>query len=252
MMMKSDTPKLLTLGFDLDAWNAYGRKLPICIDISSKTNRHMVICGISGGGKSYAEQGYMAKLYAAQPEGEIHFADYKQEDTFAYLRGCARYYGYKNTLQALDAVYSLLNARQSGEDESRHPVALVWDEYVSNMLALLSEDKKLATVVMNKVGEILMLGRSMSVHLIATMQRPDAAVFPAGSRLNFGVVVVFGAAVRSVYEMLLPDFMEQVKGRVFGQGEGVVLLQGSELHFIKVGTVQNSERMRQICVKALS
>ncbi|WP_312731403.1 hypothetical protein, partial [Enterococcus sp.] len=67
-----------------------------------------------------------------------------------------------------------------------------------------------------------------------------------------GVVIVLGAAIKSIYEMLLPDFMEQVKGRIFEKSEGVALLQASQLHFIKVGTVQNSERMRQICVKALS
>lgn len=123
---------------------------------------------------------------------------------------------------------------------------------MANVLSLVNEDKKAATVVMNKVSEILLLGRSLSMRLITTMQRPDAIAFPAGSRLNYGIVVALGAAIKSIYEMLLPDFMEQVKGRVFGQGEGVALLQGSQLHFIKVGTVQNSERMRQICVKALS
>nr|WP_319489254.1 hypothetical protein [uncultured Caproiciproducens sp.] len=207
---------------------------------------------MSGSGKSYFENALFAKLIMAEPGGEYHFADYKGDDSFAYLRGCRRYYTYKNALQALDAVYARLNARQSGEAESNHPITLIWDEYMANILSLVNEDKKTAAVVMNKVSEILLLGRSLSVRLITTMQRPYAIAFPSGSRLNYGVVIVLGAAIKSIYEMLLPDFMEQVKGRVFGQGEGVALLQGSQLHFIKVGTVQNSERMRQICVKALS
>jgi len=250
--MKSDAPKLLTLGYDLDAWNGYGAKIPITTDISPKTNTHMLICGMSGSGKSYFENALFAKLIMAEPDGEYHFADYKGDDSFAYLRGCSRYYAYKNTLKALDAVYARLNARQSGEDESNHPVTFIWDEYMANTLKLASEDKKAAAVVMNKVSEILLLGRSLSVRLITAMQRPDAIAFPAGSRLNYGVVIVLGAAIKSIFDMLLPDYMEQVKGRVFGQGEGVVLLQGSRLHFFKVGTVQNSKRLRQICVKALS
>lgn len=252
-MMNSDAPKLLTLGYDLDAWNGYGAKIPITTDISPAANSHILICGMSGSGKSYFENALFAKLIMAEPSGEYHFADYKGDDSFAYLRGCcSRYYSYKNTLQALDAVYSRLNARQSGEDESNHPITLIWDEYMANILSLVNEDKKAAAVVMNKVSEILLLGRSLSVRLITTMQRPDAVAFPSGSRLNYGVVVVLGAAIKSIYEMLLPDFMEQVKGRAFGQGEGVVLLQGSQLHSIKVGTVQNSERLRQLCVKVLS
>jgi energy-coupling factor transporter ATP-binding protein EcfA2 len=251
-MMNSDAPKLLTLGYDLDAWNGYGAKIPITTDISLAANSHILICGMSGSGKSYFENALFAKLIMTESGGEYHFADYKGDDSFAYLRKCPRYYAYKNTLQALDAVYSRLNARQSGEDESNHPITLIWDEYTSNILALTNEDKKAAAVVLNKVSEILMLGRSLAIRCCFSLQRPEAAVFPAGSRLNFGAVIVLGAAIKSIYEMLLPDFMEQVKGCVFGQGEGVTLLQGSQLHFIKSGTVQNSERMRQICVKALS
>ena len=248
--MNCKSPQL-TLGYDLDLWNLFGEKEPISIDLSPKTNSHILLCGMSGSGKSYLENQILSKLALAEPDGEICFADYKQEDSFAYLRGCPRYYGYKDTLQALDIVHGRLLARQSGEDTSRNPVTLFWDEYMAEVLALISEDKKAAAVVMGKVSEILMLGRSPSVRLVISCQRPDALAFPAGSRLNYGVVVVLGAVVRSTYEMLLPDHMEQVKGRQFGRGEGVVLLQGSELHYIKVPMVRNAPRMEDICIRAL-
>lgn len=250
MKMNCELPRL-TLGYDLDSWNFLKKKVPITIDLSPKTNSHILLCGMSGSGKSYLENQILSKLALAEPDGEICFADYKQEDSFAYLRGCPRYYGYKDTLQALDIVHGRLLARQSGEDTSRNPVTLFWDEYISQILALASEDKKTAAVVMGKVSEILMLGRSPSVRLIISCQRPDALAFPAGSRLNYGVVVVLGAAVRSIYEMLLPDFMDEVKGRQFGRGEGVALLQGSELHYIKVPVVRNAHRMEGISIQAL-
>ena len=252
MTMNSDNqPPRLTLGYDLDRWNLLGEKVPIAIDLSPKTNSHILLCGMSGSGKSYLESQILAKLALAEPNGKIYFSDYKQDDSFACLRGCPRYYAYRDTLQALDVVHGCLLARQSGEDTSRNPVTLFWDEYMAQMLALISEDKKAAAVAMGKVSEILMLGRSLSVRLIISCQRPDALAFPAGSRLNYGVVVVLGAAVRSIYEMLLPDHMEQVKGRQFGRGEGVALFQGSELHFIKVGAVSNPHRMEEICIRAL-
>lgn len=220
-------------------------------DLSPKTNSHILLCGMSGAGKSFHEQQIVCKLALAEPDGEIYFADYKQDDSFAYLRGCPRYYAYKDTLKALDKVHDRLLARQSGEDASRNPVTLIWDEYMAQMLAHISEDKKATAVVMGKVSEILMLGRSLSVRLVISCQRPDALAFPAGSRLNYGVVVVLGAAVRSIYEMLLPDHMELVKGRQFGRGEGVVLLQGSELHYVKVPMVRDVPRMEEICIRAL-
>lgn len=250
-MTSCDNQPRLTLGYDLDRWRLFGEKVPISIDLSPKTNSHILLCGMSGAGKSFHEQQIMCKLALAEPEGELHFADYKQEDSYTYLRGCPRYYPYKDTLKALDIVHGRLLARQSGADTTRNPITLIWDEYMAQTLALISEDKKAAAVVMGKVSEILMLGRSLSVRLVISCQRPDALAFPAGSRLNYGVVVVLGAAVRSIYEMLLPDHMEQVKGRQFGRGEGVALLQGSELHYIKVPVVRNVHRMEGISIQAL-
>lgn len=252
MTMNSDNPSpRLVLGYDLGRWNLLGEREPIQIDLSPKTNSHVLLCGMSGSGKSYLENQILARLALAEPDGEIHFGDYKQEDSFKYLRSCPRYYAYRDTLQALDVVHGRLLARQSGEDTSRNPVTLAWDEYMAQMLALISEDKKASAVAMGKVSEILMLGRSLSVRLIISCQRPDALAFPAGSRLNYGVVVVLGAAVRSIYEMLLPDHMEQVKGRQFGRGEGVILLQAAELHYIKVPMVRDAPRMEDICIRAL-
>lgn len=257
MMMNYNPQPQLILGYDLDRWNVYGEKVPITIDISPKRNSHILVCGMSGAGKTYLENQILAKLALAEPDGEIYFADYKQDDSFAYLRGCPRYYGYKDTLTALDIVHGRLLARQSGEDTSRNPITIFWDEYIAQILELISCDKlnkKSATSssVISKIGETLMLGRSLGpVRISVSCQRPDALAFPAGSRLNYGIVVVLGAAVRSIYEMLLPDFMDEVKGRQFGRGEGVVLLQGSELHYIKVPMVRDVGRMEQICIKAL-
>lgn len=250
--MTKNSDSALTLGYDLDVWNNYGWKLPISIDLSPATNSHILICGMSGSGKSYLEHAAVAKLADIEPQGEVFFADYKGDDTFSYLRDRPRMFTFKNTLQALDAVHARLLARQSGEDKSRTPVTLVFDEYMALCLSLLSTDKKAATALMGKVSEILLLGRSLSVRFITVCQRPDALAFPAGSRLNYGVVCVLGAAVKSIYEMLLPDFMDEVKGRRFGRGEGVVVLQGSELHFIKVPEVRDVEKMRSLCLLALS
>lgn len=245
-----DKPRLV-LGYDLDRWNEYGERKPIAIDLSPQTNSHIILCGMSGSGKSYHESAILAKLALAEPEGEIYFADYKRDDSFEALRSCRRYYPYRDSIQALDIVHNRLMARQSGEDNSRNPVTLIWDEYMAQALNMLSEDKKAATAMMHKVSELLLLGRSLSVRIGISCQRPDALAFPAGSRLNYGVTVVLGAAVRSIYEMLLPDHMEQVKGRQFGRGEGVVLLHGSQLRFLKVPVIGNPERMNQICIKAL-
>lgn len=249
MMMNSN----LTLGFDYDKWYGWGEKEPVQTDISPATNSHVLICGMSGSGKSFCENILFSKLAFLAPDSEIYFSDFKQDDQFAYLRGCSRYYPYRKCLEALDIVYDKLHKRQSNKDIERHPITLIWDEYIATMLALQSEDKKAATIAMNKVSEILMLGRSLSVRFFTSCQRPDASAFPSGSRLNYGIIIILGTPIRSIYEMLVPtEYIDKIGDREFKTGEGIVLLQGSELHFIKVPIVQNTDRMKELCVKALS
>lgn len=251
MMIPSDN---ILVGYDYDAWYGYSDKEPVTIDASTKNNSQTLICGMSGSGKSYLTNQYFARICLhGGGESVIYFADYKQDDSFLHLRECPRYYPYNRTIEAIEIVYDILHKRQSGEDISRHFVTLIWDEYMANILSLLGTEKKRAEAVMHKVSEILMLGRSLAVRLVIACQRPDASAFPTGSRLNFGVIIIVGASIESIYSMLMPkELIEQIGNREFHTGEGVMLWQGSELRFIKVPVVRNEEKMKQICIDALT
>lgn len=53
--------------------------------------------------------------------------------------------------------------------------------------------------------------------------------------------------------MLIPkEFIDEIGGRHFKTGEGIALLQGTELHFIKVPIIRNAEKMQMICIDALT
>lgn len=250
MMKNSD----VLLGYDYDKWYGYATKEPLLTDISVNTNTHTLICGMSGSGKSYLTNQYLARLCIQNGENsKVYFADFKQDDTFSYLRICKNYYPYDKTIEALNIVYDILHNRQSGKDISRTPVTLIWDEYVANILSLISQDKKQAQEVMRKVSEILMLGRSLAVRLVVSCQRPDAVVFPTGSRLNYGIIIIIGAPIKSIYEMLIPkEYIERIGDRQFKIGEGVVLLQGSKLHFIKVPVIRDEDKLQRICIESLN
>ncbi len=240
----------LLLGYDYDYWIDYGKRKPIRVDISQTNNSHILLCGMSGSGKSYAENLLLGRF--AQQEGIIYFADFKQDDAFSHLRECTHYYPYNRSIDALNIVYENLHKRQLGEDTSRTPITLIWDEYMANILALQGESKKKADDVMRKVSEILMLGRSLGIRLVISCQRPDASAFPSGSRLNYGIIIIVGASIKSIYEMLLPrEYIELIGNRRFGRGEGVLLLQGSDLRFIKVPAVANMDKLKRVCITAL-
>ena len=244
----------LLIGYDYDVWYGYAEKMAISVDVSTKVNSHTLICGMSGSGKSYLTNQYLARICLHGGEDSVvYFADFKQDDSFAYLRECPRYYPYDKTIDALEEVYEIMHKRQCGEDSSRHFVTLLWEEYIANILALLGKEKKKAEAVMHKVSEILMLGRSLAVRLVIACQRPDASAFPTGSRLNFGMIIIVGATLESIYSMLMPkELIEKVGNREFHTGEGVMLWQGSQLRFIKVPVIRNEEKMKAICIEALT
>ncbi|WP_437629398.1 hypothetical protein [Clostridium paraputrificum] len=250
-MMKASS---ILIGYDYDKWYGYGVKEAIKIDISTKTNSHILLCGMSGSGKSFMTNILFARLCLENgSEGQVYFADFKQDDQFSHLRNCPRYYPYDKSIEALNIVYEILHNRQSGKDESRHPITLIWDEYMANILSIQNTDKKKADEIMRKVSEILMLGRSLGVRLVVSCQRADASAFPSGSRLNYGVVIIVGAPIRSIYEMLIPkEYIDRIGEREFRVGEGVVLLQGSQLEFIKIPLIRDVEKMKQICINALT
>ena len=55
--------------------------------------------------------------------------------------------------------------------------------------------------------------------------------------------MILGAPMRSIYEMLMPkEYIEMVENRQFERGEGILLLQGSDLHFVKIPTVRDMEK----------
>ena len=169
----------LLIGYDYDAWYGYAEKIAISVDVSTRVNSHTLVCGMSGSGKSYLTNQYLARICLNGGEDSVvYFADFKQDDSFTYLKECPRYYPYDKTIDALEEVYEIMHKRQCGEDASRHYITLLWEEYMANILALLGSEKKKAEAVMHKVSEILMLGRSLAVRLVIVCQRPDASAFP--------------------------------------------------------------------------
>lgn len=61
----------ITLAYDFDRWQGYGMKEPVTVDISPRSNSHILICGMSGSGKSFCENILLAKLTVNTNENVI-------------------------------------------------------------------------------------------------------------------------------------------------------------------------------------
>ena len=241
--------KKIKLGYCLEDWNYFNKKTSIDMNISKERSSHLLIIGGNGSGKSYALQVIFARLVLAEPEGKFFFCDYKGDSAFRYLRELNGYRSYKSTLEALEYVFDCMNKRFSGEDKSTKQLTLILDEYQS-FVASFSEKAK-RDEVLKMISEIMTMGREKSIRLIICTQTAFAKSFPDGIRVNFDYIMILGAFYKTSYDMMFGEYDANIKNKKFNQGEGTVLVNGNELRFIKISSVANMDRMKEICKSGL-
>lgn len=199
---------------------------------------HMMIAGSTGSGKTYFSKILLGKIARYCEDAEIFVADFKADDDFAFLNGCAHYYSYQECEKGLKEFYQLFEARQEGKDTSKHMRFLYFDEWASYLNHI--QDKKVVTNQIQMLANILMMGRSYHTQVIMSMQRCDAKYFE-GARENFNVAVGLGNMSDESKSMLFYGYKEQMKA--MGQGTGYILLNGKTLQTVHVPTVTNNKAL---------
>ncbi len=105
------------------------------------------------------------------------------------------------------------------------PHFLVFDEYVAFMEMLTSRERE---DVLNKLRQIVMLGRQAGFFLILACQRPDAKYLGDGIRDQFNFRVALGRMSELGYSMMFGEtkkefFFKNIKGRGYADtGKGVI------------------------------
>ena len=105
------------------------------------------------------------------------------------------------------------------------PHFLIFDEYVAFMEMLNTRERE---DVLNKLKQIVMLGRQAGFFLILACQRPDAKYLGDGIRDQFNFRVALGRMSELGYSMMFGEvkkefFFKNVKGRGYADtGKGVI------------------------------
>lgn len=110
--------------------------------------------------------------------------------------------------------------------------------------ATSQDGKKKADRVRNIMASILMLGRSRNCFLWLSMQRYSATVFPAssGAADNFQICVGFGRlTVEGRKGLFAGEHFDGEETLRFGQGEGIILVEGQPLRGIVIPTVSKKK-----------
>ena len=188
---------------------------------------HMLIAGGTGGGKTYfiltmieALLKCNAVMYVLDPKN-ADLADlsavmpevyYKKEDITACID---RFY---DGMMARSESMKRMENYKTGENYAYLGLAphfLIFDEYVAFMEMLATKEN---AAVLNKLKQIVMLGRQAGYFLILACQRPDAKYLGDGIRDQFNFRVALGRMSELGYSMMFGEvdkdfFLKQIKGR---------------------------------------
>lgn len=188
---------------------------------------HMLIAGGTGGGKSY----FILTLIEAllHTNSILYVLDPKNAD-LADLEAVMPnvYYKRDDMITCIDSFYDGMMKRnedmkqmkgyKTGENYAYLGLPanfLIFDEYVAFMEMLGSKE---STAVLNKLKQLVMLGRQSGYFLILACQRPDAKYLGDGIRDQFNFRVALGRMSEMGYGMMFGEinkdfFLKQIKGR---------------------------------------
>ena len=107
---------------------------------------------------------------------------------------------------------------------------------------------------MNKIGEILAVGRGLNLGIIIVVQRPDAQLFSSGARENFQCIISFGRTSNEAFRMLgFSSELEKNPTFAYKSGQALCLVDGQEAPFeIIVPFIRNNSEMKQQILKYLN
>jgi len=198
---------------------------------------HMLVAGGTGGGKTYflltiidALVKTNAVLYILDPKN-ADLADlalvmpnvYSQKEEMV---DCLNQF-YDDMMDRSAAMKELPNYK-TGENYAHYGLPahfLIFDEYVAFMEMVGIRE---SSAVMDKIKQIIMLGRQSGFFLILACQRPDAKYLQDGARDQFNFRVALGRLSEHGYSMMFGEtkkqfFPKTIKGRGYVDvGENII------------------------------
>lgn len=188
---------------------------------------HILIAGGTGGGKTYFILTIIEALL--QTNAQMYVLDPKNADLADLSAVMPKVYYRKEEITAcIDRFYEGMMARsetmklmdnyKTGENYAYlglPPHFLIFDEYVAFMEMLTVKEN---AAFLNKLKQIVMLGRQAGYFLILACQRPDAKYLGDGIRDQFNFRVALGRMSELGYSMMFGEvdkdfFLKQIKGR---------------------------------------
>ncbi len=229
------------LGYDYQWLSEHGDKLPVFAPIG-----HTIVVGGSGSGKSTTVLYFLQKIVKCN-DVELTIVDFKASHEFAGIVAEPERFAEFNEFACYSVIEDFYNRYTSipeGGDGRTH--VLLIDEIAGllNHLSLTKEGSALASKIRLYLSSLLMGGRSRRCFTWLVMQRYTASIFPAssGAADNFHVCVGLGRlTVDGRKGLFAGEHLESEENLQFGQGRGIVLIDGQPLKALIIPKVSKKK-----------
>lgn len=202
-------------------------------------NPHILLTGGTGSGKTYTLTLLIGKCIKHTKNPIMVLSDYKASDEYSFIDDDLIFKGSKVS-NAIELVHQEMKLRQfNGNKETLFLIVDEWPSFV------LSEEKNIVNDAKKKLAEILMLGRSLGIHLIVACQRADSSYFLAGSRDNFSVRLGLGSLSSESRRMMFPDSDSSIFSDNVGRGRGYLFVDGKGLKKVLVPQINDIEKLKK-------
>ncbi len=226
----------IKLGFKRKLWEM-GVKEPFLWHPDSVP--HLLISGITGGGKSVCAQYIINQIL--NTDAVLSIADYKAGGDWDNI--VPSYGEYLECDIVLKNFYeSFLAAIKTREHHNRY---LLFDEFSSYAL---SKDTKCFKNLMQMTGHIAFMGRCFGYHLILVSQQFNSKVIDTAIREQFGIKIYMGSAISTESATMMFPNCEIDKSIHLPAHCGYISLPDTELDIIQMPHIEEPWRLKELLV----
>lgn len=228
----------IKLAYIQQSWNKDGIKEPVIWD----TNKvpHLLISGITGGGKTVLSQTLVNQLL--KEDCELYISDFKAGGDWDGV--VSKYAEYLDCDAMLNEFYESFckTIEVKGHKESY----LIFDEFSSYALSKDSKDFK---DMMGKVSHIAFMGRSFGYHLIFISQQFNAKVLDTAIREQFGIKIYMGSTISTESATMMFPNAELDKSQHLPRFCGYISLPEKELEIIQIPFIEEPKLLKELLIQ---
>lgn len=201
---------------------------------------HLCATGASNSGKSTALLYWLYKMRHLNVD--LWVADFKKSGEFSGIT--ENFAEFEATYELIQKFYEIFLSLPEGGDGRTH--ILLIDELAGtlNYYGMTRDGKSKAENIRSILGTVLMLGRSRRTYVWLSMQRYSASIFPSASGAgdNFHICVGLGnLSVEGRKGLFAGEHFEGEDELQFGQGRGIVLIDGQPLKALIIPKVSKKK-----------